>query len=160
MGYQKSAQKMMKKQLCDTIWENPSKSGRASCRPLIIEKQTTNKEEILSKSRGKVVTDNNNNIMYCSRNIIPSNKQNTIIENYEYKIHVGIFVYDKKYLLDYFCKENTVNQLLEDIEWLKIIEQGFTINTILSDEMERGIDTIEDYNYLKNNYEKNKIINI
>jgi 3-deoxy-manno-octulosonate cytidylyltransferase (CMP-KDO synthetase) len=122
--------------------------------------KTTNKEEILSKSRGKVVTDNNNNIMYCSRNIIPSNKQNTIIENYEYKIHVGIFVYDKKYLLDYFCKENTENQLLEDIEWLKIIEQGFTINTILSDEMERGIDTIEDYNYLKNNYEKNKIINI
>ena len=39
-------------------------------------------------------------------------------------------------------------QLLEDIEWLKIIEQGYKVNTIFSDKMERGVDTIEDYNYL------------
>ena len=60
-----------------------------------------------------------------------------------------------QYLLNHFSKYDTTNQLLEDIEWLKIIEQGFTINTIFSEKMERGIDTIEDYNYLKNKYEIN-----
>lgn len=115
--------------------------------------KTNNQDEILSKSRGKVVVDNFNNIIYCSRNIIPTNKKENIIRNHEYNIHVGIFVYDRKYLLDRFCKENTKNQLLEDIEWLKIIEQGFKINTIFSEEMERGVDTIEDYRYLKNKYE-------
>ena len=33
------------------------------------------------------------------------------------------------HLLNHFTKNNTEFQLLEDIEWLKIIEQGFTINT-------------------------------
>jgi len=107
----------------------------------------------LSKSRGKVVVDKFNNIIYCSRNIIPSNKKENIISHHEYSIHVGIFVYDKNYLLGHFCKENTKNQLLEDIEWLKIIEQGFKINTIFSEEMERGVDTIEDFEYLKKKYE-------
>lgn len=115
--------------------------------------KTNNHDEILSKSRGKVVVDKFNNIIYCSRNIIPSNKKENIISHHEYSIHVGIFVYDKNYLLGHFCKENTKNQLLEDIEWLKIIEQGFKINTIFSEEMERGVDTIDDYEYLKKKYE-------
>tara|TARA_B100000401_G_scaffold435621_1_gene377642 strand:+ start:1972 stop:2715 length:744 start_codon:yes stop_codon:yes gene_type:complete len=115
--------------------------------------KTNNEEEILSKSRGKTVVDNFNNIIYCSRNVIPSNKKENIIKNHKYNIHVGIFVYDKEYLINHFSKENTTNQLLEDIEWLKIIEQGFKINTIFSEEMERGIDTNEDYIYLKNKYE-------
>ena len=114
--------------------------------------KTNNKEEISSKSRGKAVVDNFNNIIYCSRNVIPTNKNENIIENHLYNIHVGIFVYDKKYLLNHFKKENTNNQLLEDIEWLKIIEQGFKINTIFSEKLERGIDTIEDYKYLKKIY--------
>jgi 3-deoxy-manno-octulosonate cytidylyltransferase (CMP-KDO synthetase) len=114
--------------------------------------KTNNKEEISSKSRGKAVVDNFNNIIYCSRNVIPTNKNENIIENHLYNIHVGIFVYDKIYLLNHFNKENTNNQLLEDIEWLKIIEQGFKINTIFSEKLERGIDTIEDYKYLKKIY--------
>lgn len=114
--------------------------------------KTDNKEEIISKSRGKAVVDNFNNIIYCSRNVIPTNKYEHIIENHFYNIHVGIFVYDKEYLLNHYIKENTKNQLLEDIEWLKIIEQGFKINTIFSEKLERGIDTIEDYEYLKNKY--------
>lgn len=120
--------------------------------------KTTEKEEILSKSRGKAVVDIFNNIIYCSRNVIPSNKKENIISGHKYNIHVGIFVFDKNYLLKYFIKSNTPNQLLEDIEWLKIIEQGFKINTIFSEKMERGVDTIEDYNYLLAKYSNKKII--
>jgi 3-deoxy-manno-octulosonate cytidylyltransferase (CMP-KDO synthetase) len=115
--------------------------------------KTKDKNEILSRSRGKTIVDNNNNILYCSRNVIPSCKKNFIIDNYFYNIHVGIFVFDKTYLLRYFTNPNTQYQLAEDIEWLKIIEQGFTVNTIFSNKMERGIDTIDDYNYLKNKYQ-------
>ena len=115
--------------------------------------KTKHTEEILSKNRGKVVVDNLNNIMYCSRNVIPTNKREHIITNHKYNIHVGVFVYDITYLLNNYNKPNTENQLLEDIEWLKIIEQGFKVNTIFSDKMERGVDTMEDYLYLKNKYE-------
>jgi 3-deoxy-manno-octulosonate cytidylyltransferase (CMP-KDO synthetase) len=114
--------------------------------------KTSNRSEILSKSRGKAVLDNSNNIIYCSRNIIPSSKNENIVENYLYNIHVGIFVYNKKYLLNNYASENTPLQLTEDIEWLKIIEQGFKINTIIVDKVEHGLDTIEDYEYLFNKY--------
>lgn len=110
--------------------------------------KTRDQEEILSKSRGKVIIDKKNNILYCSRNVIPSNKKDNIISNHNYNIHVGIFVFNKNYLLNHYCKENTEHQLLEDIEWLKIIEQGFTINTVFTEKQERGVDTIDDYNYL------------
>ena len=114
--------------------------------------KTDDKEEILSKNRGKVIIDNFNNILYCSRNVIPSNKTENVISNHKYNIHVGVFVYNISYLLNYYCKPNTEFQLLEDIEWLKIIEQGFKVNTIFCEKLERGIDTIEDYHYLKNKF--------
>jgi 3-deoxy-manno-octulosonate cytidylyltransferase (CMP-KDO synthetase) len=114
--------------------------------------KTKDSEEILSKSRGKAVVDSNNNIIYCSRNVIPTNKKESIIKDYYYNIHVGIFIYNKAYLLNEYIKPNTPLQLAEDIEWLKIIEQGFKINTIFSDKMERGVDTMEDFLYLTNKY--------
>lgn len=117
--------------------------------------KTNNKNEIILKSRGKVIVDKNNNILYCSRNVIPTNKKENIIHNHLYNIHVGIFVYDKNYLLNEYLKENTQYQMLEDIEWLKIIEQGYSVNTIFSEKLERGVDTKEDYEYLLNKYQKN-----
>jgi len=109
-------------------------------------------EELPLKSTGKVVVDKNNNIMYCSRNIIPSSKKSDVDESHNYISNAGLFVFDKKYLLNEFIKENTPHQLVEDIEWLKILEQGYKINTILVDFVERSVDTIDDYNYLSNKY--------
>ena len=114
--------------------------------------KTNDKNEIESKSRGKAVVDNKNNIIYCSRNVIPSNKHDNVICGHNYNIHVGIFIFNKEYLINKFTLPNTPLQLLEDIEWLKIIEQGYKINTIFVDHAERGVDTIEDYEYLKSKY--------
>ena len=115
--------------------------------------ETTDLNEIKSRSRGKTVLDKNNNVMYCSRNIIPSSKTNKLIPNYKYKIHVGIFVFDCHYLLNHYIKENTHLQLQEDIEWMKILEQGYKMNCVQIKSHEIGVDTIDDYNYLKNKYE-------
>ena len=114
---------------------------------------TTQDKDIISlKSRGKAVLDNNNNIMYCSRNPIPSNKNEVIISNYDYNIHIGVFVFRASYLRDHYFNNNTKLQLTEDIEWMKIMEQGFKINSVQVDEQERGVDTMDDYTYLLNKY--------
>ena len=42
----------------------------------------------------------------------------------------------------------------QDIEWLKIIEQGYRISVIKVDNPERGIDTEEDYKYFIEKYNK------
>ena len=59
------------------------------------------------------------------------NKGKVILnKDYLYYGHIGVFVFDKTYLLNEYIKENTQYQIYEDIEWLKIIEQGYKINTI------------------------------
>ena len=127
------------------------KSNKVVCSTLYYK--TNKMEEIKSPNRGKCVLDNESNIIYCSRNPIPVNKKAEIVKDYEYNIHVGIFVYDINYLLDYYHNNNTELQLNQDIEWLKIIEQGYKINAVEIRDHEIGIDTIEDYNNLKNKYE-------
>ena len=114
--------------------------------------ETTNSDEIKNPSRGKIVLDNMNNIMYCSRNIIPVNKKQQIIENHPYKIHIGVFVFNMEYLMKYYRNNNTTLQLCEDIEWMKIMEQGYHINAVKTNTHEIGVDTIDDYKYLLNKF--------
>ena len=115
--------------------------------------KTQEESSIRSRSRGKAVLDLNDNIIYCSRNIIPSGKNDVLIPKHNYNIHIGIFVFDCKYLLEHYYKNNTPLQLCEDIEWMKIMEQGFKINAVEIKEHEIGVDTIDDFNYLKKKYE-------
>ena len=128
------------------------KSNNIVCSTLYYKTKDLN--EINSPNRGKIVLDNESNIIYCSRSPIPVNKKGQIIENYEYKVHIGVYAFDINYLLDYYYNNNTELQMNQDIEWLKIIEQGYKINAVEIKEHEIGIDTIDDYNYLKNKYQK------
>ena len=36
--------------------------------------------------------------MYCSRNVIPSNKNNDVVPDIDYYIHIGIFAFRASYL--------------------------------------------------------------
>lgn len=118
-----------------------------------IHYDTRDEEEIKLKSRGKMVMDNDNNIIYCSRNVIPSCKKHLIIPDFDYSIHIGVFVFRASYLLNHYYNNNTRLQLAEDIEWMKIMEQGFKINSVCVKEQECGIDTMDDYNYLLSKYQ-------
>jgi 3-deoxy-manno-octulosonate cytidylyltransferase (CMP-KDO synthetase) len=109
-------------------------------------------DEVENRNKGKVILNKKNDILYCSRNVIPGSKNDILNKDYLYYGHTGVFVFDKNYLLNEFIKENTQYQIYEDIEWLKIIEQGYKINTIFINNPERGIDTIEDYNYFLQKY--------
>ena len=132
--------------------DKTKESNKIVCSTLYYK--TNKMEEINSPNRGKCVLDKDSNIMYCSRSPIPVNKNGQIIEDYEYKVHIGIFVYDLHFLMEHYANENTPLQLCQDIEWLKIMEKGYKINAVEIKEHEIGIDTMEDYIYLKTKYEK------
>lgn len=106
-------------------------------------------EYLHSTASLKVVTDNNNNAVYYSRNIIPWNKQNQIKTGYTYKTFTGIYVFNRSFLEKYHSLDNTELQVEEDCEQLKIIENGFTIKTYPTIEYnEISLNTMEDYQYL------------
>ena len=114
-----------------------------------------NKEYLNKTSFGKMVIDTHNHVIYCSRTLIPSNKKSQIVDDYQYLTHIGIFIFQRWFLQKYMKHPNTPLQLMEDIEWLKIIEMGYKIKSFLvTTECEIGVNTIEDYEYLKNKYEK------
>jgi len=114
-----------------------------------------NKEEELNNtSIGKLVLNSKDEIMYCSRNCIPANKSNVKdISKVNYFAHIGLFVFDIDYLQNNFYNNpNTPLQLEEDIEWLKILEQGYNIVSSCVDDYEIGVNLPEDYQYLLNKY--------
>lgn len=110
-------------------------------------------EEVPKTSCGKMVLDYDNNILYNSRNIIPANKEGGVKKDYTYYGHIGIFVFDRNYLENFYMNENTRCQVEEDIEWLKIIEQGWQINSVLVGDSEPSVDTLEDLENLRKKYE-------
>jgi len=114
----------------------------------------TKKEDLYNTSIGKLVLNTNDCIMYCSRNCIPSSKNNIKdINKFNYYGHVGLFVFDLDYLKNYYYKNpNTPLQMKEDIEWLKILEQGFLIVSTCIDNYEIGVNLPEDYQYLLKKY--------
>ena len=114
----------------------------------------TKEEELYNTSIGKLVIDSNSNILYCSRNCIPANKNKSIdLSKCNYYAHIGLFVFDVNYLLkEFYKKPNTPLQLEEDIEWLKLLEQGYRIVTSCVEDYEIGVNLPEDYQYLLDKY--------
>jgi 3-deoxy-manno-octulosonate cytidylyltransferase (CMP-KDO synthetase) len=117
-----------------------------------IHTRLTDFEEINGRTIGKMVMDKDDNVMYCSRSVIPSTKTGELNKNFKYYGHIGIFIFRRSYLPSYLTDENTPAQLLEDIEWLKIMEHGYKIKSYLVNNYEIGINTKEDYNYLSKKY--------
>lgn len=115
----------------------------------------TKEEELDNTSIGKLVIDNNDCIMYCSRNCIPANKsQKKNLLKCNYYAHIGLFVFDFNYLkFEYLEKENTPLQLEEDIEWLKLLECNYKIVSSCVEDYEIGVNLPEDYQYLLRKYQ-------
>ncbi len=115
-----------------------------------------NEKELYDYSIGKMVMDNFDHIMYCSRNLIPVTKDGKISNDIKYYAHIGIFIFNREFLLEYMNHENTPLQITEDIEWLKIMEMGYKIKSYLALNFhEMGVNTQEDYEKLLNKYEIN-----
>lgn len=132
-----------------TTYQNNSNSIVCST----LHYQITNQDELINPNIGKLVLDRNNCIMYCSRNCIPSNKElKPDLKKQVYNGHIGVFLFEKEYLLNYYLEENTNCQKEEDIEWLKIIEQGFKIVSTEVKNYEIGVNTQQDYDYLLKKY--------
>lgn len=108
--------------------------------------------EINSRTIGKMVMDKYNNVMYCSRAVIPHTKNGNLDVNNVYNGHIGIFIFRRSYLPLYMMDKNTPAQLSEDIEWLKIMEHGYKIKSYPVSSYEIGINTMEDFNYLSKKY--------
>jgi len=108
---------------------------------------------ISNPSLPKVVVDESGFAIYFSRSVIPYYQS----EEFEKKYirHIGIYVYRRDALLKITKLPQTKLEMIEKLEQLRMIENGFKIKVELVDYEPISVDTEEDL-ILANNYWKEK----
>jgi 3-deoxy-manno-octulosonate cytidylyltransferase (CMP-KDO synthetase) len=112
--------------------------------------QVSNKAETLL-SKGEAI--------YFSRATIPYprdwNDALLTAEPANFYQHLGLYVYRRDFLPRYAAMTRTPLEKLENLEQLRVIENGFTIMIGVIDEPTVGIDTPEDYREFVARWKKN-----
>lgn len=101
-------------------------------------------EDGLDPNRVKCVVDNRGYAIYFSRGLIPYNKSGGVNLDFPYMLHLGIQSFDSKFLKVYSELQPTPLQLEEDLEQLKVLENGYKMKVIKVDHEAHGVDTPED----------------
>jgi 3-deoxy-manno-octulosonate cytidylyltransferase (CMP-KDO synthetase) len=85
------------------------------------------KEDINNPNVPKVIIDTYEDLIYISRFPIPYKKKNMDIEYYK---QLGIYGYTKDNLINYTKFKRKINEISEEIDVLRFIENGFKVRMI------------------------------
>lgn len=89
-----------------------------------LKKKLIAQEDIANPNIVKVVTDKYDNAIYFSRCPIPYNRDG--VEPTYYK-HIGLYGYTKAFLAEYVRMPRTLLEKCENLEQLRVLENGFDI---------------------------------
>ncbi|KMS97963.1 hypothetical protein BVRB_4g096820 [Beta vulgaris subsp. vulgaris] len=101
-------------------------------------------EDAFDPNRVKCVVDNLGYAIYFSRGLIPYNKSGKVNPDFPYMLHLGIQSYDAEFLKIYPDLQPTPLQLEEDLEQLKVLENGYKLKVIKVEHEAHGVDVPED----------------
>ncbi|MFH0913642.1 MAG: 3-deoxy-manno-octulosonate cytidylyltransferase [Candidatus Omnitrophota bacterium] len=112
-------------------------------------KKIENPAELSDPHVVKVVVDKNNFALYFSRTGIPFHAQGSEVEAPVYYKHIGLYAYTKDFLFTY--KNLPVSNLekIEQLEQLRVLEEGFRIKVIETVYETIGVDTPQDLEKVK-----------
>lgn len=98
----------------------------------------------------KVITDKNGFAIYFSRAAIPCRAKNSQVKEVVYYKHIGLYGYTKDFLFTY--KNLPISRLekIEQLEQLRVLEDGYKIKVIETKYETIGVDTPEDLERVKN----------
>ena len=106
----------------------------------------------------KAIIDKNSFALYFSRSIIPHHRDEweTLLNHHEnvpaplsFFQHVGIYAYKVGFLKKIAQLEQTYLEKLEKLEQLRILENGYKIKMLETKYKSVGVDTIEDFEKVK-----------
>ncbi len=136
-----------------------------SISPLIIDKniQVTNlmteiadKDEIEDPNAVKVVVDINNYALYMSRSPIPFQKWG--VSGLPVLKKVNVIAFKRDFLLEYAAMTPTPLEMVESIGMLRLLENGYKVKMVLSDQYTVSVDTPKDLEIVKKLMKKDSIM--
>lgn len=101
-------------------------------------------EDAENQNRVKCVVDKQGYAIYFSRGLIPFNKYGQVNPNFPYLLHLGIQCYDSKFLDLYPLLPPSPLQLEEDLEQLRVLENGFKMKVVKVNHEAHGVDAPSD----------------
>lgn len=110
-------------------------------------KEITTADDLFSAKTAKVVVDENRNAVYFSRSPIPylrNHDKDHWIENHVFYKHIGIYAYRLDVLQKLVGLKQSPLELAESLEQLRWIENGYVINTKLTEHEGFAVDTADD----------------
>ncbi len=105
--------------------------------------------KLLDPSCVKVVFDISGRALYFSRAAIPHARDWSddllVFEPPQFYLHLGLYAYRREFLLKLSTLPRAPLEKLENLEQLRVLEHGYSIQVGLVNEPTVGIDTPEDY---------------
>ena len=93
----------------------------------------------------KVVVSERGFALYFSRSLVPHIRDQAESGDRPWLLHVGVYAYQRGFLLEYAAWAPTPLERLEKLEQLRILERGRAIAVERVASAPKGIDTPEDY---------------
>jgi 3-deoxy-manno-octulosonate cytidylyltransferase (CMP-KDO synthetase) len=107
----------------------------------------TDKAELANPNVVKVVLDNRGYALYFSRSQIPYVRDSKYLfnnQNITFLRHMGIYAYQREFLLRYAKLPSSALENIEMLEQLRAISHGYKIKVAITNYTTRGIDTRDD----------------
>ena len=99
------------------------------------------KEEALSANRVKVARAENGKALYFSRALIPYNRDG---ENEKFLLHIGLYAFRMQVLEQFSQLPQSPLENREQLEQLRLLENGFNIHITVTEHASHGVDSPED----------------
>lgn len=106
-----------------------------------LKKRIISPDEINNPNIAKLITDSNNNAIYFSRSVIPYNRDD--IDNVRYYKHIGVYGYRKDFLLKIAQLPRSPLECAEELEQLRVLENGYAIRVVETQYQSIGVDLPE-----------------
>lgn len=113
------------------------------------------KEEFENTNTIKVVVDREMNIIYMSREPIPTYSRDVKIDEW-YK-QICIMSFNKDFLLKYGKMEQTPLEVTESIDMNRLLEYGYKIKAVISEYESYAVDTPDDKKRIEKIMKKDKL---
>lgn len=105
------------------------------------------REEHEDPNEVKVVVDRSGNALYFSREPIPSRKKGTTSP--PMLKQVCIIPFRRNFLINFNEMEPTTLEIIESVDMLRVLENGYKVKMIYTDKDTYSVDTIDDLNRVK-----------
>lgn len=102
-------------------------------------------DDVANPNMVKVVSNLTGHALYFSRSAVPFDRDGALTTANAWHLHLGIYAYRRKFLLEYAAWQPTFLETTERLEQLRALEHGKRIYVLPVQQATHGIDTKEQY---------------